>query len=398
MLNDKTIDSSEAKYYCAFADKDLEAQLAKATSYSKSDGKRLGKIVQSIAKAKTNESLNEVDWNLVQAMHQAAFPLATGNPFQPNFRALDPSSGVPSLEDQRKQSLIAGATAAALVGASFIPGGWAALGTAVTGALGLAGSAATTTVSAATAAAASLGTAGIAAIVGGLVTVSSYLYPRIARWLKNLSRNSYAAECRFTSNKTPYKCFFSLDECKWILAYDNNRWIRPGTKVPVADVQSFFETVFFSKFSSRCQEHLSVIFDSQKNKNALRTLADMSDKASRKQLNAFLDAEQDIRENMFNGRYVTEADSVNEDAIVSGTSASADIAAPSANVDGDVVDKGIGSEDVLGKDCDHHKDGYMSTKCFHIPSNVLAPKKAKNKKLKKSSNLLKRATITGKFS
>ena len=100
---------------------------------------------------------------------------------------------------------------------------------------------------------------------------------------------------------------------------------------------------------------------------------------------------------MFNGRYVTEADSVNEDTIVSGVSDSADIAAPSASVDSDVVDKGIGSEDVLGKDCDHHKDGYMSTKCFHIPSNVLAPKKAK-KKLKKSSNLLKRATITGKFS
>ena len=390
MLNDKTIDTSKAKYYCAFADKDLEAQLAKATSYTKSDGKRLGKIVQDIAKAKTDESLNEVDWNLAQAGHQAAFPLATGNPFQPNFRALDPSSGVPSLEDQGKNNIIAGATAAALVGASFIPGGWAALGGAVTGALGSLASTAVTTV-------ASLGTAGIAALVGGLVTVSSYLYPRIAKWLKNLSRNNYVAECRFTSNKTPYKCFFSLDECKWILAYDNNRWIRPGTKVPVADVQSFFETAFFSKFSSRCQQHLNVIFDSKKNKDALRTLADMSDKASRKQLNAFLDAEQDIRENMFNGRYVTEADSVNEDAIVSGASASADIAAPSANVDSDVVDKGIGSEDVLGKDCDHHKDGYMSTKCFHIPSNVLAPKKAK-KKLKKSSNLLKRATITGKFS
>lgn len=390
MLNDKTIDASKAKYYCAFADKDLEAQLAKATSYTKSDGKRLGKIVQDIAKAKTDESLNEVDLNFAQAAHQAAFPLATGNPFQPNFRALDPSSGVPSLEDQGKNNIIAGATAAALAGVSFIPGGWAALGGAVTGALGsLAGTAVTTV--------ASLGTAGIAAIVGGLVTVSSYLYPRIAKWLKNLSRNNYVAECRFTSNKTPYKCFFSLDECKWILAYDNNRWIRPGTKVPVADVQSFFETAFFSKFSSRCQQHLSVIFDSKKNKDALRTLADMSDKASRKQLNAFLDAEQDIRENMFNGRYVTEADSVNEDAIVSGVSDSADIAAPSASVDSDVVDKGIGSEDVLGKDCDHHKDGYMSTKCFHIPSNVLAPKKAK-KKLKKSSNLLKRATITGKFS
>ena len=299
MINDSTIDSQEAKYYCAFADKDLEAQLAKATSYTKSDGKRLGKIVQDIAKAKSNETLNEVDWNFAQAAHQAAFPLATGNPFQPNFRALDPSSGVPSLEDQGKNNIIAGATAAALVGTSFIPGGWAALGSAVTGALGsLAGSAVTTV--------ASLGTAGIAALVGGLVTVSSYLYPRIAKWLKNLSRNNYVAECRFTSNKTPYKCFFSLDECKWILAYDNNRWIRPGTKVPVADVQSFFETAFFKDFASQCQAYLSVVFNNEKNKEALRTLASMSDKASSKQLNAFLDAEAKIKENLFEGKYITE--------------------------------------------------------------------------------------------
>lgn len=301
MINDSTIDSSEAKYYCAFADKDLASQLAKATSYSKADGKRLGKVIQKAAQLK-NESLNEVDWNFAQAAHQAAFPMATGNPFQPNFRALDPSSGVPSLEDQGKNSIIAAATAAALAGASFIPGGWAALGSAIVGALGSLGSSAVTTV-------ASLGTAGIAAIVGGLVTVSSYLYPRIARWLKNLSRNSYVAECRFTSNKTPYKCFFSLDECKWILAYDNNRWIRPGTKVPVADVQSFFQTKFFIDFASQCKAYLNVVFDNEKNKEALRALASMSDKASSKQLNSFLDAEAKIKENLFKGKYVTEKES-----------------------------------------------------------------------------------------
>lgn len=45
MLNDKTIDATKARYYCAFADKDLEQQLANAVSYTKEDGKRLGKIV-----------------------------------------------------------------------------------------------------------------------------------------------------------------------------------------------------------------------------------------------------------------------------------------------------------------------------------------------------------------
>lgn len=171
--------------------------------------------------------------------------MATGNPFQPNFRALDPSSGVPSLEDQGKNNIVAGATAAALVGASFVPGGWAALGSAVTGALGsVAGSAVS--------AIASLGSAGIAAVIGGLVTISSWLYPRIARWLKNLSRNSYVAECAFTADKTPYRCFFSLDEGKWILAYSNNRWLRSSVNVPSNDVQAFFETVFFKRFSSQC--------------------------------------------------------------------------------------------------------------------------------------------------
>lgn len=51
---------------------------------------------------------------------------------------------------------------------------------------------------------------------------------------------------------------------------------------------------------------MSAVFNDEKSKGALRTLASMSDKASGKQLNAFLDAEARIRENMFKGKYITE--------------------------------------------------------------------------------------------
>ena len=331
MINDKTIDYSTARFYCAFADKDLEAALDKATSYSKDDGKRFGKLIQQIETK--SKSVNEVDWNFVQAAHQAAFPLATGNPFQPNFRALDPKSGVKSLEDQAKSNVIAGAAAAALAGASFIPGGWAAIGSAVTGALGTIGSTIAST-------ALSIGAGAITAIIAGLVTVSSYLYPRISLWLKNLSRNNYLAECHFTADDIPYKCFYSLDKNKWILTYNNNRWIRSGTTVSPNDTSAFFNTKFFEKFAAKCEKNLRVIFDSEKNKNALKTLAEMSDKKSARQLQLFLNCESKIKENMFAGKYVTENSELEEDDVSCASGSS-----------------GIVSQDVLGK-CDHH-DGYL---------------------------------------
>lgn len=76
---------------------------------------------------------------------------------------------------------------------------------------------------------------------------------------------------------------------------------------------------------------------------------------------------------------------LDEDAVMAAGDCAApigDVSAPADSADTDVVAKGTSADDVLGKDCDHHKEGYMSTKCFHIPSNIIGRGK-----------LLKRAEI-----
>lgn len=295
MITDNTIETDTAKYWCAFSDEDLETQLDDATSFSKEDGKRLAGVMN---KAKhSSKKMSEGMWDYVQAAHQAAFPLATGNPFQPNFRGMDPDSGVKSLQDQGKDNVIAGATAAALAGASFIPGGWAAFGSAI-------GATSSSLVSSIASASASLGVAGISALVGGIVTISSYLYPRIAEWLKSIRRKDCIAQCNFISNDTPYKVVFTLSTGKWELLYANSRWIRAKATVPADEKAQFFSTKFFNRFKDQCEKNLLVIFDSPKNKDLFKTLAKMSDKDSAKALVKFLDSESIIRSRMFQGTYV----------------------------------------------------------------------------------------------
>lgn len=68
--------------------------------------------------------------------------------------------------------------------------------------------------------------------------------------------------------------------------------------------------------------------------------------------------------------------------------ANAEIAAPlHNNDDGDIVDgSGTTDADVLGKDCDHEKHGFLGPGCFHMPLFVTAKgRKANNKKKKKKS-------------
>ena len=80
-----------------------------------------------------------------------------------------------------------------------------------------------------------------------------------------------------------------------------------------------------------------------------------------------------------------------EDAVMAAGSApvsGGEIAAPSQAGDADIVKAGMTTDDVLGKDCDHHKNGYLGPGCFHVPSKackmfkreILAGKKKKKQK------------------
>lgn len=81
MVNDSTIDESTAKYWCIFMDKDISKLLTKASQYSPEEGKKLAKIAKKAKDANESSRVDEMSWDWVQAMHQAAFPMATGNPF-----------------------------------------------------------------------------------------------------------------------------------------------------------------------------------------------------------------------------------------------------------------------------------------------------------------------------
>lgn len=299
MINDRTIDAKTAKFYCLFMDGEIAKALDNADKYDEKDGKRFAKVINMALKAKRKESINEVNWDLVQGAHQAAFPMATGNPFQPNFRALDPKSGVPSLQDQQKNNVIAGATAAAIAGASFIPGGWAALA----GAFSAAGGWLTSAITAATT---TLGISGIMSIIAGLVTVSSYLYPRLAKVIKDFTRNGIIAQCKFEADGTPYKAVFSISNKRWELLYDNNRWLRSGTLVPTNDIQTFFESKFFDRFLKQCDKYLA-IYNDQVKMEQLQVLEKIADKSSKKDIRRLIDAKSVIHDYMLTGQYITES-------------------------------------------------------------------------------------------
>lgn len=69
---------------------------------------------------------------------------------------------------------------------------------------------------------------------------------------------------------------------------------------------------------------------------------------------------------------------LDEDAMVAAAAGAGEVVSGSASSDGIVstpTDSGITNDEVLGN-CDHHKDGYLGPKCFHVPSRT-------NKKLKK---------------
>ena len=300
MISDSTIDETSAKYWCAFADKKLLKLLDKAMDNSTKEGKNLAKVAKMAAQSK--KKLNEGFWDNINAMHQVAFPLATGNPYQPNFRALDPESGVISLQDQQRNNIIAGATAAALAGGTLVPGGWAAITSALLSAGGFVGSLVAPLASVAT----SIGTAGVMAIIGGIVSVSTYLYPRIAKLLGEVCRTGEIAKCMFEADGQNYIAVFSLSKKRWQLAYADGRWLKSRVNVGKDDTSAFFSTNFFKEFLAQCKKHIDAIYSNPQRMECLSTLAKMSDNASKKDMQRLIDAKKDIETYMLAAKFMTE--------------------------------------------------------------------------------------------
>lgn len=77
------------------------------------------------------------------------------------------------------------------------------------------------------------------AIAGGLVTVSSWLYPRIAKLVKDMRRSGVLAECQFEADGEKYVAVFSMTRKRWELVFPGRR-LASRTDVPKEDIAAFF--------------------------------------------------------------------------------------------------------------------------------------------------------------
>lgn len=108
---------------------------------------------------------------------------------------------------------------------------------------------------------ASLGLNACLGIVGGLVTVSSWLYPRMSKLVRDMRRSGVLAKCEFEADGEKMAAVFSLSSKRWELVYPGMR-LASRVKVPAEDIKSFFESKFFSKFLARCGEIVGKVYGS----------------------------------------------------------------------------------------------------------------------------------------
>ena len=86
------------------------------------------------------------------------------------------------------------------------------------------------------------------AIVGGIVSVSTYLYPRIAKLLGEVCRTGDIAKCKFEADGQNYIAVFSLSKKRWQLDYADGRWLKSRVNVGKDDISAFFSRNFFKEF------------------------------------------------------------------------------------------------------------------------------------------------------
>ena len=143
------------------------------------------------------------------------------------------------------------------------------------------------------------------AIVGGLVSVSTYLYPRVAKLVKDICRSGDIAKCTFEADGEKYLATFNIKKKKWMLMYRGSRMLSSGVDVPAANIKAFFVTEFFSKFLAQCIKYADAIYKDDKRLECLEVLAKMSDDKSKKDMQQLLDAKTIVDDYMAKGIYMS---------------------------------------------------------------------------------------------
>ena len=93
----------------------------------------------------------------------------------------------------------------------------------------------------------------IVAGVAAAAVITPYIYDKVRACTKTWMAD-IIAEVKFMADGTKYRCFYDLDENKWILTYADIKWTSYlDNKLDKETINEFFASKFFSNFLNKCK-------------------------------------------------------------------------------------------------------------------------------------------------
>jgi len=145
----------------------------------------------------------------------------------------------------------------------------------------------------------------IVAGVAAAAIITPYIYDKVRActktWLADI-----IAEVKFKADGKNYRCFYDLDENKWILTYADVKWTSyMDNKLDRETIEEFFSSQFFKKFLDKCRQTFALLFSTGRNEVVFKTLPEIKDapKELKDILEKIYDNKGAITKNLFTGRH-----------------------------------------------------------------------------------------------
>lgn len=117
----------------------------------------------------------------------------------------------------------------------------------------------------------------IIAGVAAAALVTPYIYDKIKACTKTWMAD-IIAEVKFTADGKEYRCFYDLDENKWVLTYANVKWTSyMDNELDKQTQNEFFNSNFFHNFLNKCKQTFALLFSTSKNEVVFKTLPEIKD-------------------------------------------------------------------------------------------------------------------------
>ena len=145
----------------------------------------------------------------------------------------------------------------------------------------------------------------IVAGVAAAAIITPYIYDKVRActktWLADI-----IAEVKFKADGKNYRCFYDLDENKWILTYADIKWTSYlDNKLDKETIEEFFSSQFFKKFLDKCRRTFVILFSTGRNEVVFKTLPEIKDapKELKDILEKIYDNKGAITKNLFTGQH-----------------------------------------------------------------------------------------------